>query len=88
MERVFKDPSSPEESSSRSPLELAANQSVCLDGGAAGPPASAGARTDSQELSRLLGGIGGAADSGVAGQRLSALLRQLQEDMRSLDEEG
>lgn len=88
MERVFKDPSNPEESSSGSPLEPAANQSLCLDGDAAGPPAAASARTDSQELSRLLGGIGAAADSGVAGQRLAALLRQLQEDMQGLDEDG
>jgi hypothetical protein len=86
MERVFKESSSPEGSSSRSPLEPAANQAQCLDG-AAGPGRDVNARSDSEELSRVLGGIGGAAEGGVAGQRLAALLRQLQEDMQCLDDE-
>jgi len=46
---------------------------------------SADGRSESNELSRVLGGIGGAADNGVTGERLAALLRQLREDMQGLD---
>jgi hypothetical protein len=87
MERVFKDQSSSERSSSRAPLEPAANQPRCGDLDATGLSDGTNARTESEELSRVLGGIGTAADQGVAGQRLAALLRQLRVDMQGLDEE-
>jgi len=86
MERVFKDQSSSERSSSRAPLKPAANQPQCRGPDATGLPDGKSARTESEELSRVLGGIG-APDQGALGPRLAALLRQLRVDMQGLDEE-